>query len=188
MFENDSLFRFLEQQEGIMVGIIGNEIKVFISYYEHGPEEVEAFKKDPVQFGVGFGLGALVFAHKIGNCGWQDSVYSYHYAQFLHNQGQGLFIEPSIEDLKEGEALPVTRYLIDSETAEVVAKRSFHLPEELKNEVIMGLKEQKYSKIPILNTLDSSSKIQAFEFVRNFFECQPIEHIVEGIKKCTFNY
>lgn len=186
MFENKNMFGYLEQQEGVMTTIIGNEVNIFISYYNPEPEEVESFKKSPIQFGVGYGLGALVFAYKIGDLDWQDSLYSYHYSQWLHKQEQCLFVEPSIEQLNGGESIPLKMYLIDAETAELIAERSFQLPDELKNEVIMGLKEQKYSKIPILNTLHASTKIQAFEFTRDFLECQPVEAVVEGLKKYTF--
>lgn len=188
MFENKNMFGFWKHQgEGIVANIIGNEVVIFISYYSPEPEEIESFKKSPIHFGVGYGLGTLVFAYKIGNLDWQDLLYSYHYSQALHKQGQGLFIEPSIEHLKDNESLPLKIYLIDAETSNVIAERSFQLPEEIKAEVIMGLKEQKYSKIPILNTSAASSKLQAFEFSRDFLECQPVEAIVEGLKKYTFS-
>lgn len=188
MFDNiDNMFGFLEQQEGVFAGIVGGELRVFISYYSPESEEIEAFKTGPIQFGVGYGLGALVFACKINGFDWQDSLYSYHYSKLLDKQGQWQFVEPSVEYLKCGESLPLNIYLVDAETTELIAERRFTLPEELKSEVIEGLKEQKYSKIPIINTSDSSSKIQQFEFTRDFLECQPVEAVVKGLKKHTFN-
>lgn len=187
MFENENIFGFLEQQEGIMASVIGNEVAIFISYYSPEPEEIELFKNGPIEFGVGFGLGALIFAYKIGSLDWQDLLYSYNYSQWLHRQEQVMFIEPTVESLGPEDVLSLKMYLIDADTNTLVAKRGFQLPEELKNEVIMGVKEQKYSKVPILNSSSVSTKVQAFEFLRDFLECQPVEDIVEGLKKHTFN-
>lgn len=188
MFEEKEVVGFLKHQEGIKVNIMGNEINIFISYSKPTIEEIRTFKDCPIQFGVSFGLGVLVFAYKIGELDWQDLLYSYHYSQWLHEIGEGIFVEPSIEYLKENEALPLNMYLVDSDTNEIIHKRSFNLPNKLKREVIRGLKEQKYSSIPILNTLSSSTKIQAFECSKDFLESQPVEAIVEGLEKYTFNF
>lgn len=188
MFVINEVVESSDQREGIAVNIVGNEVTIWISCLNPEPEEIEDFNKSPFEIGVGFGLGALVFAYKIGKLDWQDLLYSYQYSKLQYRLGNDIFIEPSIEYLNRNEPLNLKIYLFDAGKKQVVGKRTFLLPETLKNEVIEGFKSQKYDRVPILCTISDSVKIQAFESVKEFLENQPIDSIVAGLKKHTFTY
>lgn len=187
MFAINEVIDSSDQREGIAVNIVGNEVTIWISYLNPEPEEIENFNKSPFEIGVGFGLGTLVFAYKIGDLDWQDLLYSYQYSKLQHRLGNDIFVEPSIEYLTKDEPLNLKMYFFDAGKKQVIGKRTFLLPETLKNEIIEGFKIQKYNKVPILHTSSDSVKIQAFESIKEFLENQPVDSIVAGLKKHIFN-
>lgn len=186
MYEKGDVLGFSLKEEGERVNIVGNDITIWQSYFSVTPEQVENFEKGDVDLGVGFGYGVLLFAHKTGNAPWIDFTYSYHYSYWLYKTGQDIFIEPSLEFLKDDEPLLLKIYLMDTGTTTIMAKRVLELPPHIRKEIIKGFKAQKYGKVPFIQSLTEDAKVQAYKQVTEFIQQQPIESIVKNLKRHTF--
>lgn len=186
MFEKGDVLTFSLKEEGVRFNIVGKELTIWNSHFSITPEEIEAFETSDIQLGVSFGYGVMLFLCKLGNRPWNDLAYSYHYAQWLYETGQDLFIEPTLEYLEDDEPLLLKIYLMDTGTTTVVGKRIVEIPKDMRAEIISGLKKQKYEKLPFVHSTSEGAKLEAYEVVKDFIQQQPIEDILNNIKVHIF--
>lgn len=186
MFNTNDEFPHALVREGIRANIVGNEINIWISYISPSQKELELFQHAPIEFGVISSFGVLIFAYRFGDNNWQDTCYSYEYSKILEEKGEDIFIEPTIEKLLEEEPIKLVLYFFDSENKRIIGRRILKLKGEMKTEIIKGLTEQKNSQDHLLSNLPKDSVCEAFQMVKDFFQGQPIEYIIEPLVKQVY--
>jgi hypothetical protein len=166
--------------EGANIHIYGNAVVGWVACINPNLPEIEEFEKGQIEIGVIHECGILFIGFKVNSGKWCVVSYNYYKDKFNCSNGNDLFKEPEIDISKP---LEFRLYIVNANTHQILAKRTFTLTLKMKEMIFNALIIQKDMFIPILHSFSDSDKLKFFNYVNDFFEEYDNNDIVKNMER-----